>query len=97
MTNLSTDTTDPAPIEWQKFLPISELLELKGITDNLDDDSEGLKKVKDAIWRAYDDYCKTHRVDNQTAQAEEQKTGARCELGCPKDVHFKDENGYAPL
>ena len=93
MTNLPSDTTDPAPIEWHKFLPISELLELKGITDSLDDDSEGLKKVKGAIWRAYDDYCKTHRVDHQ---AEGQTTGARCELGCPTDVHFTFENGYVP-
>ena len=98
--NLSTDTSSPAPIEWRNFRPISELLGLKGITDHLVDGGRGLTRVKDAMWRAYDDYCKTYRVeDDQDGKKDENKkkkrkmrTGARCELGCPKEVHFTRED-----
>ena len=88
--NLSTDTSSPAPIEWQNFRPISELLGLKGITDHLVDGGRGLTRVQDAIWRAYDDYCKTYRVDEYEAGTN--TTGARCEIGCPKEVHFTWED-----
>ena len=50
--NLSEDTSQPAPIEWQNFRPISELLGLKGITDHLVDGGRGLTRVKAAVWRA---------------------------------------------
>ena len=94
--NLSTDTSQPAPIEWRNFRPISELLGLKGITDHLVDGGKGLTKVIAAVWRAYDDYCKTYRVeDDQGGKNHKKKkmmTGARCEIGCPKEVHFTWED-----
>ena len=83
--NLPDDESDPAPIEWRNFRPISELLGLKGITDHLADGGKALTKVKAAVWRAYDDYCKTYRVDEYEAGTN--TTGARCEIGCPKEVH----------
>ena len=77
------DTTPPAPIERRKFTPIVNLMDLKGIKDEIDDD----KKVKTAIWRAYDEYCANHRTKDGN-------TGPHCDIGCPKVVFFTDESGY---
>ena len=92
--NLPDDESDPAPIEWRNFRPISELLGLKGVTDHLADGGKALTKVAAAVWRAYDDYCKTYRVDDDQA---DKMTGARCEIGCPKEVHFAREEDSAKL